>query len=84
MIPYRNYSTFLILDAKVNIISDDESDYPNTVAEINGRYHYLGAEQIALGAAILGWQALNGRELTDEELKQVIEDNPISSKGIPT
>jgi hypothetical protein len=79
MIVYKDYSTFIVLGQEVNIISD-ETDYGrNTVAEMSDNYWYLGNEYPCVAAAILAWQEMNARELTSEELRQVLVDNQLTS-----
>lgn len=72
---YRDYLTFDVLGKLIKIISEDTHYGKNTVGEMDGQYHYLGSEQPNLTAAIFCWQELSGRELTDVELKQVLDDN---------
>lgn len=79
MIVYKDYLEFIIMNDKVNIISD-ETDYGrSTVAEINNQYYYLGDDSASLAAAILAWQDIKGRELTNDELSQVLKDNSLST-----
>jgi len=82
MIVYKDYSTFIIMGQEINLISD-ETDYGrNTVAEMSEAYHYLGDEYPSVAAAILAWQELSGRELTSDELHQVLVDNQLTSGAI--
>ena len=79
MIVYKDYLVFSILGEEVNLISD-ETDYGrNTVAEVSDSYHYLGNEYPNIAAAILVWQDIHGRELTSEELRQVLIVNNLMS-----
>ena len=82
MIVYKDYVTFTVLGQEVNLISS-ETDYgTSTVAEVNERYHYLGNEPPSVLAAVWAWQKINGRELTNEELNQVMTDNHLISAAI--
>jgi hypothetical protein len=78
----KDCMTFRVLDQKVDLISDETAYGQNTVAEINGRYYYLADEHPGIATAINAWQEVNGRELTIEELNQVMMDNHLSSGGI--
>jgi hypothetical protein len=77
MIVYKDYVSYLILGKEVNLISDETSYGLNTVAEIEGEYHYLGEEPVSLQAAIFAWQKINGRFLEDNELVQILKDNSL-------
>jgi hypothetical protein len=82
MIMYHDYVTFLVMGQEVNLISDELDFGRNTVAEINNRIHYMGAESPSITTAIFAWQEVNGKELTDEEFKQVLLDNQLISGAI--
>lgn len=82
MIVYKNYLAFKILDDEVSIISDETAYGRNTVVEINKVYHHMGNEFPGVAAAIYAWQEVNGRDLTNEELHQILEDNKILSQAI--
>ena len=82
MIIYENHLTFSVLDTKVLLFSETLETGINTVAEIGQRLHYLGHEQPTIAAAILAWQEVNGRELTDEEFKKVLVDNHLTSDAV--
>lgn len=82
MIVYNNYQVFRILDEEVNIISDDTAYGRNTVVEINKVFHYMGDEFPGVAAAIYAWQEVNGRDLSNEELHRILEDNKLLSKAI--
>jgi hypothetical protein len=79
---YKDYISFDIMGDKVSIISDETSHGRNTVAEIDGNYHYLGDEFHGIAAAIFAWQEVNGTDLTVDELHQIMLDNHIISEGI--
>jgi hypothetical protein len=82
MIVYKDYVTFIILGEEINLISD-ETDYGrNTVAEINGGFHYLGDEPTNVASAVFAWQEVYGRDLSPEELRQVMVDNHLISSAI--
>jgi hypothetical protein len=82
MIVYKNYVTFNVLGLEINLISDETEHCLNTVAEINNKYHYLGSEHPTISGAIFAWQETNGRDLTSEELHQVMVDNNLLSGAI--
>ncbi len=80
MLVYKDYNTYKILDTVINVISS-ETDYgPYLIGEIDDEYHYLDSGACELTAAVLLWQSTNGRELTNDEMFQIIEDNKISSE----
>ena len=51
MIVHKDYATFSILGQDINIFSEDLGRVRNTVAEIDGSFHYLGDE-------FLTWEVL--------------------------
>ena len=74
---YSDYITYLVMGQEVNMFSD-ETDYGlSTVAEINGQYFYLGKCLSNIHNAILAWQDANDRDITQQELSQVLLDNGI-------
>jgi hypothetical protein len=82
MIVYKDYETFIVMGQEVNLISD-ETDYGlNTIAEVDGDFHYLGSENPGVSAAIFAWQEINGRLLNERELHQVMVDNHLISAAI--
>jgi hypothetical protein len=82
MIVYKNYVTFTVMGKEINLMSEDLEHYRNTVAEVDGQYHYMGPEGNSIATAIFAWQEVNGMELTNEELKQTMIDNHLISQGI--
>jgi hypothetical protein len=82
MIVYKNYQVFNLLGEELNIISDETVYGRNTVVEINNIYHHMGDEFPGVAAAIYAWQEVNGRDLTNEELHLILEDNKLLSKAI--
>lgn len=81
MLVYKNYETFLVLGKEILLFSEELQHTRNTVAEVDGKYHYLGNEPSNIGSAIFAWQEINGRDLTNEELKQVLNDNNLLSQA---
>lgn len=79
---YKNYISFIVMGAVINLISDETSYGRNTVAEVGDKYHYLGDEFPGIAAAIFAWQEINGRDLTNEELHQAMVDNHLISEAI--
>lgn len=77
MIVYNTSNKFEVLGMEINLISDETCYGLNTVAEVNDQLHYLGSEHSSISTAIFLWQELNGRELTNEELRQTLEENQI-------
>jgi hypothetical protein len=72
---YKNYETYNVLGSEVNMISD-ETDYGiNTIAEINGKYFYLGKENPELATAMIAWQNITNQIISLEQIDQVIKDN---------
>lgn len=82
MIVHKDYATFSILGQDINIFSEDLGHVRNTVAEIEGNFHYLGDEVPNVGSAVFAWQDVYGRDLTEDELRQVLVDNRLISQAI--
>lgn len=72
---YKNYISFKILDATVNLISEENDNVRNTVAEIDGKYYYLGDEFPNVTAAVIAWQEFYDSELSEDQILQVMKDN---------
>lgn len=82
MIVYKNYQVVKILGEEVNVISDETAYGRSTVVEIDRVFHHMGEEFPGVAAAIYAWQEVNGRDLTNEELHQILEDNKVLSQAI--
>ncbi len=82
MIVHKDYLTFTLMGKELNVISDETSYGRNTVVEIGERFHYMGSEPGNIATAIFAWQEVNGRDLTSEELRQVMVDNHFISDAI--
>ncbi len=82
MIVYKNYQAFQVLGEELIIISDETAYGRNTVVEIDNIYHHMGDEFPGVAAAIYAWQEVKGRDLTNEELHLILEDNKLLSKAI--
>ena len=82
MIVFEDNIVYNVLGRKVTLISDVINDSQNTVAEIDKVYYYLGNETANVLAAVLAWQEFNGRDLTEDELDQVMIDNKLTSGTI--
>jgi hypothetical protein len=80
MIVYKNYVTFSVLGEEINLISDDTDYGQTTFAELGGKYFYCGQVQPSISTAIFAWQDVFGREITMQELHQVMVDNQLSSE----
>jgi hypothetical protein len=74
--------TFTVLGQAIHLYSEVLESGRSTVAEINGQFHYLGTEYPTVSSAIFTWQDINKRELTNEELRQVMIENNLISQGI--
>lgn len=82
MIVYKDHTIYDVLGKKVNLISDEIGTGQNTVAEIDNVYYYLGNETPNVLAAVLAWQELTGKDLTEDELHQVMIANNLISGAI--
>lgn len=82
MTVYKDYSTFIVMNQEINIISDEFDFGRHTIAEVNGKFYHIGNEESNIVAAVFAWQELNKRDLSTEELKQVMIDNHLTSQGI--
>jgi hypothetical protein len=82
MIVYKDYVVFTVLGEEITLISSETAYGQSTVAEINGQYHYLDNELPTIASAIFAWQELNNRDLTSDELHQVMTDNKLISGAI--
>lgn len=80
---YHDCITYNLFGTDVYLYSDEYEFGISTVAEIEGRFYYLGSEPPSLLAAIFAFQEFYDIELSDEELKQLLEDftNSESTKG---
>jgi CO dehydrogenase/acetyl-CoA synthase alpha subunit len=79
---YKDYVVFNVLGQEIALISDETSYGRNTVAEINGHYHYLDNELTTVSSAVFAWQEVNKRDLTSEELHQVLVDNQLICSAV--
>lgn len=82
MLVRKDCMSFTIMGEEVNLISDETAYGRNTIAEIGNLYHYLGDENSSIATAIFAWQEVKGRELTEEELRQIMLENHLISEGI--
>lgn len=82
MIVRNDCVSFRILGQKINLYSEDLGYTLNTVADMGDHFHYLGNELPNVLAAVFAWQEVNGRDLTNEELRQVMTDNQLISEAI--
>lgn len=73
---------FTVLGQEIKIYSENLGNSYSTVADMGDHYHYLGNECPTVTAAIFAWQEVNGRDLTNEELRQVLVDNYLISEAI--
>lgn len=82
MLLYKDYLTFKILEQDVNLVFSDTDYGYNTIVEIMDKYYYLGNSQPNIYTAILAWQKVFNRTLTEEEQRLVMMDNHITSSAI--
>ena len=82
MLVYKDYLTFTVMGQNINLVSDETAYGRNTVVEINGHYHYMADEPPNVATVVFAWQEVNGRDLTNEELRQVMVDNHFISEAI--
>jgi hypothetical protein len=82
MIVYKDYLTFTLMGKEINLISNETAYGLSTVVEIDGHYHYMDNEPPNVATAVFAWQEVNGRDLTNEELRQVMVDNKLISDAI--
>jgi hypothetical protein len=82
MIVYKDYVTFTVLGKEINLMSEELDTGRNTVAEIDDQFHYMGNEYPTISTAIFVWQEVNGRDLSNEELRQAMVDNNLLSQAI--
>lgn len=75
MIMIKDYIAFSVLGKDINLYTH-ETDYgTSTVAEIDEMFYHLGKEYPNVATAIFAWQDIYNRELTDDELRQVLKEN---------
>jgi len=79
---FRDYISFDILGQHIHLISNETCYGQQTVAEVDDCYHYLGHADWTLSTAILVFERIYGRELTKEEVNQVLRDNNFTSQGV--
>ncbi len=81
MIVYKDYVVFTILGEEIILYSDETSYGRNTIAEINGNLHYMDSESPTVSTAIYAWQEFYNKDLTNEELHQVMIENRLISEA---
>lgn len=82
MLVYKDYVTFKVMGEEINLISDETAYGRNTVAELDKRFYQMGDELPNVATAVFAWQEVNGRDLTSEEIHQVMVENGLSSDAI--
>jgi hypothetical protein len=75
MLIRNDCATFQILGQIIHLYSEDLGYGLNTVADMGDHFHYLGDEIPNAISAVLAFQDVNGRDLTDDEFHQVMVDN---------
>ena len=73
---------FKVMGQEIWLYSEDLGYDRNTVADMGNCIHYMGNEPPNVATAIFAWQEVNGRDLTNEELRQVMVDNNLISQSI--
>ena len=74
---HKEYTIFSILGNEVNLISDYCACGINTVAEVNDQFYYLGCNLPTIGTAIIAWENIFNKKLSDKDFHQVLIDNNI-------
>ncbi len=82
MIVRNDGTPFKVLGQEIWLYSEDLGHNRNTVADMGDHFHYMGNEPSNVATAIFAWQEVNGRDLTNEEFRQVMIDNNLISAGI--
>lgn len=82
MIVRNDGTLFKVLGQEIWLYSEDLGHERNTVVDMGDHFHYMGSEPPNVATAIFAWQEVNGRDLTSEELRQVMVDNHIISDAI--
>jgi hypothetical protein len=82
MIVRNDCVSFKVMGQTINLYSEDFGYSLSTVADMGDHFHYLGNEHPNVTAAIFAWQEVNGRDLTNEELRQVLVENNLLSAAI--
>jgi hypothetical protein len=73
---YSEFQTFSVLGQEVFIFCEEETAYgKNTVAEINNQLFYLGNIEPDITAAILAYQGVTGKYLSDSEFDLTLKQN---------
>jgi len=75
---YKDCISFKILGQEVNLYCSETYDGTlNTVAEFDTKYYYMGNESPNIIAAVIAWQKVNDRLLTQEEVNVIFKENNI-------
>lgn len=83
MIVYHKCVTFKVMNEEIHLYSEElQEGHINTVAELDEEFHYMGDEPVSVATAIYAWQEVKGRDLSNEELRQVMVDNNLISQGV--
>ena len=82
MIVRNDGTLFKVLGQEIWLYSEDLGYVRNTVVDMGDHFHYMGSEPPNVATAIFAWQEVNGRDLTNEELRRVMTDNNLISAAI--
>lgn len=77
MIVYDDSLSYRILGSEVKFYSNETAYGWNVVAEHNNSYYYLGNQAVGIQLAVFFWQEQYGKEFSQEELKQIMQDNHV-------
>ena len=72
---YKDYISFSILGEEINFICNETSYGKSSVAEMNALYFHLDNDLPAFTSAILLWQDIKCKDLSNEEIYQILVDN---------
>jgi len=75
MLVYKDYVTFNILGASIDLISCDVNSNNYVVAAMGNRFYYLGDEVPDLAAATYAWLKFTGKSLSAEDKQKIFSDN---------
>lgn len=71
---------YVINGTDISLVTNETAYGWQTVAEVNGDYHYLGDELCNIETAVALWQDLNGRLLSVQELHTILVENGLKDK----
>ena len=75
MLVYKDYKTFNILGASIDLISCDVGSSTYVVAALGNRFYHLGNEIPDLATATYAWIQFTGKTLSVEDKQKIFLDN---------